>query len=72
MELNYNFLAVPVQIVSGAPQFGTPQQLIANWSAPQVFYSVSPDGKKVLLDRISQQVSQTVTLVTNFTAGLKK
>ena len=72
MELNYNFLAVPVQIVNGAPQFGTPQQLIANWSAPQVFYSVSPDGKKVLLDRISQQVSQTVTLVTNFTAGLKK
>jgi hypothetical protein len=33
---------------------------------------VTPDGKKILLDRISQQVSQSVTVVTNFTAGLKK
>jgi serine/threonine protein kinase len=72
MELNYNLIAVPVQIVNGAPQFSAPQQLIANWSAPQVFYDVSKDGKKVLLDRISQQVSQSVTLVTNFTASLKK
>jgi len=33
---------------------------------------VAPDGKKILLDRILQQVSQSVTVVTNFTGGLKK
>jgi len=53
-------------------QFGTPQQLVSNWSSPQVFYDVAPDGKKILLDRISQQVSQSVTVVTNFAAGLRK
>jgi hypothetical protein len=35
-------------------------------------YDLSPDGKKILLDRMPQQVSQSVTVVTNFTAGLKK
>ena len=49
-----------------------PETLVSNWSAPQVFYDVTPDGKKILLDRVSQQVSQSVTVVTNFTAGLKK
>jgi hypothetical protein len=33
---------------------------------------VSPDSKKILLDRVPQQVSQSVTVVTNFTAVLKK
>jgi len=36
------------------------------------FYSVSPDGKRILMERVSQQVNQPVTLMTNFTAGLKK
>ena len=72
MDPTYNLLDVPVKEVGGALQFGTAQQLVSNWSAPQVFYDVSPDGKKILLDRISQQVSQSVTVVTNFTAGLKK
>ena len=72
MDRTYNLLDVPVKEVGGALQFGTAQQLVSNWSAPQVFYDVSPDGKKILLDRISQQVSQSVTVVTNFTAGLKK
>jgi Tol biopolymer transport system component len=72
MDPTYNLLDVPVKEVGGALQFGTAQQLVSNWSAPQVFYDVSPDGKKILLDRISQQVSQSVTVVTNFTQGLKK
>jgi hypothetical protein len=46
--------------------------LVNNWSAPQVFYDVTPDGKKLLLDRVAQQVSQSVTVVTNFTEGLKR
>jgi Tol biopolymer transport system component len=72
MDLTFNLLTVPVTNAGGALQFGAPQKLVANWSAPQVFYDVSPDGKKFLLDRVEQQVSQSVTVVTNFTAGLKK
>jgi hypothetical protein len=56
-----------------ALQFGTPQTLVSNWTVPSVpLYDVSPDGKKILLDRVPQQVNQSVTVITNFTAGLKK
>jgi serine/threonine protein kinase/WD40 repeat protein len=72
MDLAFNLLAVPVTNAGGALQFGAAQKLVANWSAPQVIYDVSPDGKKFILDRVEQQVSQSVTVVTNFTAGLKK
>jgi serine/threonine protein kinase/Tol biopolymer transport system component len=69
----YNLFAVPVNAAGGALQFGTPQTLVTNWTIPAVpLYDVSPDGKKILLDRVPQQVSQSLTLVTNFTAGLKK
>jgi hypothetical protein len=72
MDTSYNLFALPVKDAGGALQFGTAQQLVSNWSAPQVFFDISPDSKKILLDRISQQVSQSVTVVTNFTVGLKK
>src|ERR1039458_714590 len=72
MDPRFNLLSVPVKEVDGALQFASPQQLVSNWSAPQVFYDVSPDGKKILLDKVSQHVSQSVTVVTNFTAGVKK
>jgi dipeptidyl aminopeptidase/acylaminoacyl peptidase len=72
MDLTYNLFAVPVTNAGGALQFGAAEKLITNWSAPQVFYDVAPDGNKFLLDRVAQQVSQSVTLVTNFTAALKK
>jgi eukaryotic-like serine/threonine-protein kinase len=72
MDLTFSLFAVPVTNAGGALQFGAPQKLITNWSAPSVFYDVSPDGKKFLLDRVEQQVSQSITVVTNFTAGLKK
>jgi serine/threonine protein kinase len=64
--------AVPMKEVAGALQFGNPQTLVSSWSAPTPFYHVSPDGKKILLYRVSQQVSDSVTVVTNFTARLKK
>ncbi|MCU1299496.1 MAG: hypothetical protein JWO91_3774 [Acidobacteriaceae bacterium] len=35
------------------------------------FYDVTPDGRKILLDRVSQQVSQSLTVVTNFREGLR-
>jgi eukaryotic-like serine/threonine-protein kinase len=72
MDPTYNLFAVPVKEVGGALQFGAAQQIVTNWSSPQVFYDVAPDGKKILLDRVAQQVSQSVTVVTNFTAELKK
>jgi eukaryotic-like serine/threonine-protein kinase len=68
----YNLFAVPVKEVGGALQFGSAQTLVTNWSAPQVFFDVAPDGKKILFDRISQQVSQSISVVTNFTSTLKK
>ncbi len=72
MDPTYNLFAVPVKDAGGALQFGAAQTLISGWSAPQVFYDVTPDGKKILLDRVSQQVSQSVTVVTNFAAELQK
>jgi serine/threonine protein kinase/Tol biopolymer transport system component len=64
--------AVPVKEVAGALQFGAAQTLVISWSAPYPFFQVSPDGKKILLYRVSQQVSDSVTVVTNFTSALKK
>jgi serine/threonine protein kinase/Tol biopolymer transport system component len=72
MDQTYNLFAVPVKDAGGALQFGAAQNLVSSWSAPQVFYDVSPDGKKILLDRVPQQVSQSVTVVTNFSVELKK
>jgi len=69
----FSVLAVPVQAAGGAVQLGTPQTLVGNWTFPSTpLYDVSPDGRKILLARVPQQVSQSVTVVTNFTAGLKK
>ena len=72
MDLTFNLLSVPVTNAGGALQFGAAQKFVSTWSAPQVIYDVSPDGKKFLLDRVEQQVNQSVTVVTNFTAGLKQ
>jgi serine/threonine protein kinase len=69
----YNLYAVSINAAGSALQFGTPQTLVTNWTVPSVpLYDVSPDSKKILLDRVPQQVSQSVTVVTNFTAVLKK
>jgi Tol biopolymer transport system component len=69
----FNVFAVPVQAAGSALQLGTPQTLVGNWTSPSTpLYDVSPDGRKILLARVPQQVSQFVTVVTNFTAGLKK
>jgi eukaryotic-like serine/threonine-protein kinase len=64
--------AVPVKEVGGALQFGAPQAEVNNWSAPDPFYQVSPDGKKILLYRVSQQVSDAVSVVSNFASVLRE
>jgi hypothetical protein len=74
MDPSYNLFTVPVKDVGRALQFGAPQRLVSSssWSAPQVFYDVAPDGKKILLNRVAQQVGQSITVVTNFAAELRK
>lgn len=65
--------SVPVKEIGGGLQFGAAQQLASNSTSNQLgFYDVTPDGKKILLNLVSQQVSQSVTVLTNFAAGLKK
>jgi len=65
--------AVPVKDLGNTLEFGASQTLVSQWTILTLpFYSVSPDGQKLLMERVSQQVSQPVTVVTNFTAGLKK
>jgi Tol biopolymer transport system component len=66
--------AVPVKEVAGALQFGAPQVEVSSgsWSSPAPLFQVSSDGKKILLYRVSQQVGDAVTVVTNFTSALEK
>jgi Tol biopolymer transport system component len=64
--------SVPVTQSNGARQFGPGQPLAVSPASQQGFYDVSPDGKKILLDMITQQVSQSITVVTNFGTALKK
>ncbi len=72
LDRNDTFSSVPVNYVNGAPQFGAVQTLPSTWSAPNAVFEVSPDSKKILFNRVAQQVSQSVTVVTNFTENLKK
>jgi eukaryotic-like serine/threonine-protein kinase len=65
-------MAVPVKENNGALQFGAAETLAVSPASQQGFYDVSPDGKKILLDMVSQQVSQSVTVITNFPASLKQ
>lgn len=71
-NLNFSVIAVNVKEVNGAPQFGASETLTTTASAPNFFYDVTPDGKKILLPVVSQQVNQSITVVTNWTAALKK
>ena len=70
---NQNVVGVSVKESGGALQFGAPQVLIHQWTVLTTpFFNVAADGKRFLMARVSQQVNQPVTVVTNFTAGLKK
>jgi len=64
--------AVSVKETNGALQFGAAQALATSQASQQNFYDVSPDGQKILLNLVSQQVNQSVPVVTNFTEELKK
>ena len=74
MDITFNLYSVSVKEVGNALQLGAPVRLIGtnSYSAPEVFYDVSPDDRKILVDRVSQQVGQSVTVVTNFASELEK
>jgi len=72
-DIDQSIVAVRVQENGGALQFGAPQTLINRWTVLTTpFFSVAPDGKRILMERLAQQVNQPVALITNFTAGLTK
>jgi eukaryotic-like serine/threonine-protein kinase len=64
--------AVPVKEANGALQFGAAQALVTTPATQQFIFDVSPDGKKILLNVVAQQVNQSVTVITDFPAALKK
>jgi Tol biopolymer transport system component len=72
-DATLNLFAVPVKDTGSALQFGAPQALVNHWTTTGVvIFDVSSDHKKILLENVSQHVSQSITVVTNFTSGLKK
>ncbi len=71
-DANQSLLAVPVKEAGGALEFGAPQTIVKQWTILTLpFYSVSHDGKRVLMERVTQQVNLPVTVITNFTDGLR-
>jgi len=69
----FSIVAVPVKEQGDQLQFGSPQTLVGNMNvATFPIYNVSPDGKRILVSRLSQQGKQSVTLVTNFAEGLNQ
>ena len=73
IDSTYSVISVPVREQGDALQFGAPQTLIARTNLATVpSFAVSPDGKKILVERLSQRVNQSVTVVTNFAEGLNK
>jgi eukaryotic-like serine/threonine-protein kinase len=71
-NLGFTVFGVPVQQPNHTLQFGTAEQIVANMPSQVFFYDVAPDGQKVLLNVISQQVNQSITVVTNWTEELKR
>ena len=59
-----------------AVEIGTPKELfqtpVAGQAAAAHSYSVAPDGKRFLVNKTAQGASLPLTLVANWTAGLKK
>jgi Tol biopolymer transport system component/predicted Ser/Thr protein kinase len=72
-DTTLSLFGVPVKDIGSALQFGAPQNLVTHWTTTGIVtFDVSPDNKKILLENVSQHVSQSVTVVTNFTSGLTK
>jgi hypothetical protein len=62
-----------VSAVNGSLQFGSPQvygTVLVTFQ--QFFYDVSKDGKKVLLNSISEQGTQSMSIIANWPVTLNK
>ena len=59
-QASRSVLAVPVKEINPGLQFGASQSLASNATSRQLgFYDVAPDSKKILLNLVSPQVSQS-------------
>jgi serine/threonine-protein kinase len=70
---NNAFVTVPVKEQNGALQFGAAEvhgTVLVTFQ--QFFYDISADGKKVLLNSISDQGSQSMSIISNWPAILGK
>lgn len=67
----YSLVSVPVKEEGERLQIGAPQTLIGTMAGISA-YDISPDGKRILVPRLTQQSNQSVTLVTDFAEALKK
>ena len=74
LTLDGKMMSVPIQVRGDALDIGTPTPLFDTHQAPAEFaYDVTPDGKRFLVE--SHEAASTrmsLTLVTNWTAGLEK
>jgi hypothetical protein len=75
MTLDNVLMAVNVRETSAGPELGTPHQLFQTNAVPAVVgpYCVSADGQRFLINTMTaESASKPLTLVTNWTADLKK
>ena len=71
-DMAYTVYFVNVKEGNQTLQFSAPQLLNTNVSSQVFFYDVAPDGQKIMVNELAQQVSQTITVVSNWAEQLKK
>jgi len=64
--------AVPVSPVPSAFQIGAPHQLFRQLSSANSDYAPAIGGQRFLFNAAGEQHSEPITLVTNWTADIKK
>ncbi|HEV2114020.1 MAG TPA: protein kinase [Terriglobales bacterium] len=68
----FTLMSVSVTESAGSLQFGPPQPLFTTAYAQNPHFDVAPDGKRFLVNRVAQQTNQPITIISNWTAELKK
>ncbi len=74
LTLDGKMMSVPIQARGDGLDIGTPTALFETHQAPAEFaYDVTPDGKRLLVEsHEAPSTRMSLTLVTNWMAGLKK
>ncbi|HET9409822.1 MAG TPA: protein kinase [Candidatus Sulfotelmatobacter sp.] len=73
--LDATLMSAEISEQNGSPVVGRPRPLFLNRTraSPHWTFDVSPDGQRILINRLVQpSVSEPITLVTNWEAELKK